>query len=96
MRRIAKIALLAALVAAAGLAVRWLLEREAGAVELAPSTSGDEQAATRNGARKAEPSGPTKDQLYTEARRLEIQGRSKMNKQELQEAVEAAKTGGAA
>jgi hypothetical protein len=100
MRRIVKIALLAVLVAAAGLALRRLLEPGPDAIELAPPANGDEQSATRNGTRKAAPSrvdgGPTRDQLYTEARRLEIQGRSKMNKQELQQAVEAAKTGGPA
>jgi hypothetical protein len=100
MRRILKIALLAVLVAAAGLALRRLLEPGPDAAELAPPTNGDEQSATRNGTRKRKSSGvgggPTRDELYTEARRLEIEGRSKMNKQELQEAVEAAKTGGPA
>jgi hypothetical protein len=56
-------------------------------------------ASTSNGRapakRPAESSAPTRDELYSEAQRLEIQGRSKMNKQELSEAVEAAKTGGA-
>jgi hypothetical protein len=100
MRRIVKIALLAALVAAAGLALRRLLEPGPDVVELESPANGDEQAATRNGTRERKSSGagggPTRDQLYTEARRLEIQGRSKMNKQELQQAVEAAKTGGPA
>jgi hypothetical protein len=40
--------------------------------------------------------GPTREQLYQEARRLDIEGRSKMNKQELQNAVKAARIGGAA
>jgi hypothetical protein len=99
MRRIVKIALLAVLVAAAGLALRRLLEPGSDAAELAPPANGDEQAATRNGARERKSGaggGPTRDELYTEARRLEIQGRSKMNKQELQQAVQAAKTGGPA
>jgi hypothetical protein len=93
MRRIARIAIAAAFAAAAAGAIRWWLEREAGAApELPRRAPVDEQATSRNG---SSPSGPTKDQLYGEARRLDIQGRSKMNKQELQEAVEAAKTGGA-
>jgi hypothetical protein len=93
MRRIVKIVLLAVLVAAAGLALRRLLEPGPDAAELEPPKPGDEHPGRPNG---TSPSGPTKDELYTEAKRLEIQGRSKMNKQELQEAVEAAKTGGPA
>jgi hypothetical protein len=37
---------------------------------------------------------PSRDELYKEAARLGIKGRSKMNKRQLQEAVEAARTGG--
>jgi hypothetical protein len=99
MRRIAKIALVAAVAAAMAQAVRWLLERDG---EAAPEPPRPEQtparAENRNGAAPSGASaagGPTREELYREARRLEIQGRSKMNKQELQEAVEAAKTGGA-
>lgn len=100
MRRIAKIALAAALVAAAAQAVRWLLERESGSAAALPgpqsTPSKVSQAANRNGAAPsgAAARGSTRDELYREARRLEIQGRSKMNKQELKQAVEAAKTGG--
>jgi hypothetical protein len=36
----------------------------------------------------------TRDQLYSEARRLGVKGRSKMNKQQLQEAVDAARIEG--
>jgi hypothetical protein len=37
------------------------------------------------------PKGRTKDQLYNEAKRLCIEGRSKMNKQQLQRAVDRRK-----
>jgi hypothetical protein len=96
-RRIIGIALTLGLAVAAVLALRRFLDREVGAAgpELAPP---EPEAASReriNGA-VSQNAEPTRDQLYTEARRLEIQGRSKMNKQELQQAVEAAKTGGPA
>jgi hypothetical protein len=38
------------------------------------------------------PKGRTRDQLYNEARRLGIEGRSSMNKQQLQRAVDAKKS----
>ena len=37
------------------------------------------------------PKGRTKDQLYNEAKRMGIEGRSKMNKQQLQRAVDRKK-----
>jgi hypothetical protein len=37
------------------------------------------------------PKGRTKDQLYNEARRMNIRGRSRMNKQQLQRAVDRRK-----
>jgi hypothetical protein len=37
------------------------------------------------------PKGRTKEQLYNEAKRMNIQGRSKMNKQQLQRAVDRRK-----
>jgi hypothetical protein len=37
------------------------------------------------------PKGRTKEQLYNEAKRMGIEGRSKMNKQQLQRAVDARK-----
>jgi hypothetical protein len=99
MRRIARIALAAALAVAAAQAVRWLLDRDdRSSRELPPPTSVPSSAGSSNGASgTARPSAggePTREELYREARRLEIEGRSKMNKQELKQAVEAAKTGG--
>ena len=47
------------------------------------------QAPSRHGAR-------TRDELYREAARLDIPGRSKMNKQQLQKAVDEATSAGAA
>ena len=43
----------------------------------------------RSGTRR--PKGRTRDQLYTEAQKMRIDGRSKMNKAELQKAVDAGK-----
>jgi hypothetical protein len=39
----------------------------------------------------ARPKGRTKEQLYNEAKRMDISGRSKMNKQQLQRAVDRRK-----
>ncbi|MFE3318074.1 plasmid stabilization protein [Nocardia sp. NPDC059195] len=44
-------------------------------------------AAQRRGGQRAQGSGKTRDQLYEEARRRNIDGRSKMNKQELASAL---------
>jgi hypothetical protein len=43
----------------------------------------------RSGTRR--PKGRTKEQLYNEAKRLNVPGRSQMNKQQLQRAVDARK-----
>jgi plasmid stabilization system protein ParE len=43
----------------------------------------------RSGTRR--PKGRTKEQLYNEAKKMNIEGRSKMNKQQLQRAVDARK-----
>jgi hypothetical protein len=43
----------------------------------------------RSGTRRAR--GRTKEQLYNEAKKMNIKGRSKMNKQQLQRAVDARK-----
>ena len=100
MRWIARIVVAAAFAAAAAQAIRWLLERDADvALDLPSPETAPVGAASRNGTAPAGSrgsDGPTRDELYAEARHLDIQGRSKMKKQELQQAVEAAKTGGAA
>ncbi|MEV0283202.1 hypothetical protein AB0H36_03690 [Kribbella sp. NPDC050820] len=44
----------------------------------------------RNAARARTGHGPTKDQLYADAKRLGIKGRSKMTKSELEKAVRQA------
>ncbi len=56
------------------------------------STRGD-SASSRGGRRSGKPGprGRTREQLYSEARRLGVEGRSKMNKQQLQRAVDAKK-----
>jgi hypothetical protein len=55
-------------------------------------TSTEDMSSSRRGGLRsgtARPKGPTRDQLYEEARKLGIDGRSKMNKSELQRAVDA-------
>jgi hypothetical protein len=85
MHRLLKIPLAGAVAALVGLLIRRLLEQIEG------------HGAAGSGAAAAPPprrEPRTRDQLYKEAARLEIKGRSKMNKAELQEAVEMATTGG--
>ncbi|MDT8913801.1 plasmid stabilization protein [Amycolatopsis sp. PS_44_ISF1] len=57
----------------------------------ASRTSTDDVSPQHRGGRRAGnrlgPGGPTRDQLYNEARQRNIDGRSKMSKQELKEAL---------
>jgi len=53
--------------------------------DMAPSRRGGLRSGT------ARPKGRTKEQLYNEAKRLNIRGRSKMTKQQLQRAVDRRK-----
>lgn len=57
------------------------------------SSTNDMSSARRGGQRSGtnRPKGRTRDQLYNEARRLGIEGRSKMNKSQLQRAVDRRK-----
>jgi hypothetical protein len=57
------------------------------------TSTNDISSARRGGLRSGtdRPKGRTRDQLYAEARKLNIDGRSKMNKSELQRAIEAKK-----
>ena len=57
------------------------------------TSTSDMSSGRRGGQRSgsAGPSGRTRDQLYNEARQLGIDGRSKMNKAQLQRAVDAKK-----
>jgi hypothetical protein len=54
----------------------------------------DESSGRRGGQRSGHPGprGRTRDQLYEEARKMNIDGRSKMNKSQLQHAVDAKKS----
>jgi hypothetical protein len=57
-------------------------------------TSTRDMSSGRRGGQRSGRSGPrgrTKEQLYNEAKRMNIEGRSKMNKQQLQHAVDARK-----
>lgn len=66
----------------------------AGESEAASRTSTRDLPSGRRGGQRSGRSGPrgrTKDQLYNEARQLGIEGRSKMNKGQLQRAVDAKK-----
>ena len=57
------------------------------------SSTRDMASSRRGGQRSGtnRPKGRTKEQLYNEARRMGIEGRSKMNKQQLQRAVDRRK-----
>jgi hypothetical protein len=58
-------------------------------------TSTDDISSGRRGGQRSGTDGPkgrTRDQLYNEARRMGIDGRSKMNKAELQKAVDGRKS----
>lgn len=91
MRRILTLALAATVAALVAAGIRRLMEPDP---QEAIPAAGDGAPADKPSASSPEAEEPTRDELYTEAQRLEIQGRSKMNKQQLQEAVDAAKTGG--
>ncbi|MGH2875878.1 MAG: plasmid stabilization protein [Solirubrobacteraceae bacterium] len=57
-------------------------------------TSTQDMSSSRRGGQRsgtARPKGRTRDQLYAEARRMDIDGRSKMNKAQLQRAVDRRK-----
>lgn len=57
-------------------------------------TSTDDMSSGRRGGRRSgtnRPKGRTRDQLYEEARHLGVDGRSKMNKEQLRKAVDAKK-----
>jgi hypothetical protein len=57
-------------------------------------TSTQDMSSSRRGGRRSgtnRPKGRTRDQLYAEARKLGVEGRSKMNKSQLQRAVDATK-----
>ena len=66
-----------------------------GEARTASRTSTDDLSSGRRGGLRSGSSGPrgrTREQLYQEARRLRIAGRSKMNKEQLRRAVDAKKS----
>ena len=66
----------------------------AGESQTRSRTSTQDISSGRRGGLRSRTSGPrgrTRDQLYNEARRLNISGRSRMNKRQLQRAVDAKK-----
>jgi hypothetical protein len=67
----------------------------AGESRTASRTSTEDTSSPRRGGRRSgtnRPKGRTRDQLYAEAKRLNVDGRSKMNKSQLQHAVDAKKS----
>jgi len=67
-----------------------------GQTKTASRTSVRDISSSRRGSLRSGSPGPrgrTRDQLYNEARQLGIEGRSKMNKQQLQRAVDRKKSG---
>ena len=60
----------------------------------ASRTSTQDMSSSRRGGLRSgthRPKGRTKEQLYNEAKRMDVPGRSRMNKQQLQRAVDARK-----
>jgi hypothetical protein len=65
-----------------------------GEAEESSRTSRRDMSSSRRGGLRSgtnRPRGRTKEQLYNEAKRMNIEGRSRMNKQQLQRAVDARK-----
>ena len=67
--------------------------RSGEAVESSRTSRRDMSSSRRGGQRSGtnRPRGRTKEQLYNEAKRMNIEGRSRMNKHQLQRAVDARK-----
>ncbi len=67
--------------------------RSGEARESSPSSRRDMSSYRRGGQRSGSnrPRGRTKEQLYNEAKKMNVRGRSRMNKQQLQRAVDARK-----
>jgi len=67
--------------------------RKGEARSASPSSTRDISSGRRGGLRSGtnRPKGRTKEQLYNEAKRLSVSGRSKMNKAQLQRAVDRKK-----
>jgi hypothetical protein len=67
--------------------------RSGEARERSRTSTRDISSGRRGGQRSGRPGprGRTKEQLYNEAKKMNIEGRSKMNKQQLQRAVDARK-----
>jgi hypothetical protein len=66
----------------------------AGESETASRTSTEDISSSQRGGRRSGPNrgkGRTREQLYEEAKRLNVDGRSKMNKDQLQHAVDGKK-----
>lgn len=66
----------------------------AGEARTSSKTSTDDMSSGERGGRRSgtdRPKGRTRDQLYEEARRLGIEGRSSMSKEQLRRAVDARK-----
>ena len=67
---------------------------QSGEAKTSSRTSRQDMSASRRGGQRSgtnRPKGRTKEQLYNEARRMNIAGRSKMNKTQLQRAVDRRK-----
>ena len=67
---------------------------QSGEAKTSSRTSRRDMPSSRRGGQRSgtnRPRGRTKEQLYNEAKRMNIQGRSRMNKQQLQRAVDGRK-----
>ena len=67
---------------------------QAGESKTASRTSIDDKSPSQRGGERSgtnRPKGRTRDQLYNEARKMNVEGRSSMNKEQLQKAVDRKK-----
>jgi hypothetical protein len=81
---------------AKGIAARTVNKERArsGEARTSSKTSTQDISSGRRGGRRSgsnRPKGRTRDQLYAEAKKLNVEGRSKMNKEQLRRAVDARK-----
>jgi hypothetical protein len=87
-RSLAKLLAAASILAGVAALIRAILDRQ----ETGPAPVNASEGARPGPA--THPGEPTRDELYEEAKRLDIEGRSAMNKAELGRAVEAARGSG--
>jgi DNA end-binding protein Ku len=95
MRRLLKLLLVGGLLAGAWAVLRELLgQQQTGQQQTRPSQRPAQSAPGKSGASGNGAADVSKAELYREAQKLDVEGRSKMSKDELAEAVARARKGG--